>query len=167
MDRMRVLQGPLQIIYKNILILFVIFARIPFLLYLSFFVYFSPYTPLLPSRIYLFFFISLTHSQLNCLCWFMFPVPLVGSSVNAHKHLNWNLTCEGKSHIRMSTKLFPSIQFDCLLWGHCTFSDSSVFSLKSSPWPKYTKYETIFPQKIMFYYQTFFLLQICSLLYCS
>ena len=109
MDRMRVLQGPLQIIYKNILILFVIFAHIPFVLYLSFFVYFSPYTPLLPSRIYLFLFISLTHSQLNCLCWFMFPVPLVGSSVNAHKHLNWNLTCEGKSHIRMSTKLFPSI----------------------------------------------------------
>ena len=53
------------------------------------------------------------------------------------------------------------------LWGYCTFSDSSVVSLKSSPWPKYTKYETIFPQKIMFYYQTFFLLQICSLLDCS
>ena len=25
------------------------------------------------------------------------------------------------------------------LWGYCTFSDSSVVSLKSSPWPKYTK----------------------------
>ena len=36
------------------------------------------------------------------------------------------------------------------LWGYCTFSDSSVVSLKSSPWPKYTKYETIFPKKIMF-----------------
>ena len=46
--------------------------------------------------------------------------------------------------------------FIALLWGYCTFSDSSVVSLKSSPWPKYTKYETIFPQKIMFYYQTFF-----------
>ena len=33
------------------------------------------------------------------------------------------------------------------LWGYCTFSDSSVVSLKSSPWPKYTKCETIFPQK--------------------
>ena len=33
------------------------------------------------------------------------------------------------------------------LWGYCTFSDSSVVSLKSSPWPKYTKYETIFPKK--------------------
>ena len=53
------------------------------------------------------------------------------------------------------------------LRGYCTFSDSSAVSLKSSPWPKYTKYETIFPKKIMFYYQTFFLLQICSLLDCS
>ena len=42
------------------------------------------------------------------------------------------------------------------LWGYCTFSDSSVVSLKSSPWPKYTKYETIFQKKIIFYYQTFF-----------
>ena len=45
--------------------------------------------------------------------------------------------------------------------------DSSVVSLKSSLWPTYTKYETIFSKKIMFYYQTFFLLQICSLLDCS
>ena len=50
------------------------------------------------------------------------------------------------------------------LWEYCTFLDSSVVSLKSSPWPNYTKYETISPQKIMFYYQTFFLPQICSLL---
>ena len=54
-----------------------------------------------------------------------------------------------------------------LLWGYCTFSDSSVVSLKSSLWPKYTKYETIFPKKIIFYYETFFRLQICSLLDCS
>ena len=33
------------------------------------------------------------------------------------------------------------------LWGYCTFSDSSVVSLKSSPWPKYTKYETTVPPK--------------------
>ena len=51
--------------------------------------------------------------------------------------------------------------------GYCTFSDSSVVSLQSSLWPKYTKYGTIFQKKIMFYYQTFFLLQICSLLDCS
>ena len=53
------------------------------------------------------------------------------------------------------------------LWGYCTFSNSSVVSLKSSPWPKYTKCETIFPKKIMFYYQTFSLPQICYLLDCS
>ena len=48
-----------------------------------------------------------------------------------------------------------------------TFSDSSVVSLKSSPWPKYTQLGTIFRKKIVFHYQTFFLLQIFSLLDCS
>ena len=34
------------------------------------------------------------------------------------------------------------------LWGYCTFSNSSVVCLKSSPWPKYTKCETtVSPQK--------------------
>ena len=33
------------------------------------------------------------------------------------------------------------------LWRYCTFSDSFVVSLRSLPWLKYTKYETIFPQK--------------------
>ena len=50
---------------------------------------------------------------------------------------------------------------------YCTFSDSSVAKLKSSPWLKYTQVGTIFPKKIMFYYQTFFPLQICSSLGCS
>ena len=50
---------------------------------------------------------------------------------------------------------------------YCTFSDSSVVNLKSLPCPKYTQLGTIFQKKIMFYYQTFFLLQICSLLDCS
>ena len=55
------------------------------------------------------------------------------------------------------------------LWEYCTFSDSSKVSLKSSPWSKYSQYGTILHKKIMFYYQTFFLLQIrvCSLLDCS
>ena len=30
---------------------------------------------------------------------------------------------------------------------YCTFSNSSVVSLKSSPWPKYTQKGTIFPPK--------------------
>ena len=50
---------------------------------------------------------------------------------------------------------------------YCTFSDSSVVNLKSLPWPKYTQLGNIFQKKIMFYYQTFFLLQICPLLDCS
>ena len=50
---------------------------------------------------------------------------------------------------------------------YCTFFDSSVINLKSSPWPKYTQLGTIFQKKIMFYYQTFFPLQICSSLDCS
>ena len=47
---------------------------------------------------------------------------------------------------------------------YCTFSDSSVVNLKSSPWPKYmyTHLGTVFQKKIMFYYQTFFPLKICS-----
>ena len=40
-------------------------------------------------------------------------------------------------------------------------------TLVSSPWPKYTQLGTIFHKKIVFHYQTFFLLQICSLLDCS
>jgi len=48
-----------------------------------------------------------------------------------------------------------------------TFSDSSVVSLKSSRWPKYTQLGTIFRKKTVFHYQTFFRLKICSLLDCS
>ena len=50
---------------------------------------------------------------------------------------------------------------------YCAFSDSSVVNLTSSRWPKYTQLGTFFQKKIMFYYQTFFHLQICSSLDCS
>jgi len=33
------------------------------------------------------------------------------------------------------------------LWEYCTFSDGSVVSLKSSPWPKYTQYGTVFQKQ--------------------
>ena len=58
----------------------------------------------------------------------------------------------------------------CLIaWlrGYYTFSDSSVVNLKPSPWSKYTQLETIFQKNIMFYYQTFSPLQICSSLHYS
>ena len=41
---------------------------------------------------------------------------------------------------------------------YCTFSDSSMVSLKSWPWPKYIQWGTIFQKKIMFYNLTFFVL---------
>ena len=47
---------------------------------------------------------------------------------------------------------------------YCTFSDSSVVSLKSLPWPKYIQLGSIFRKKLVFHYQTIFLLQMCSLL---
>ena len=49
-------------------------------------------------------------------------------------------------HIRgiASFKLFLIVW----LWEYCTFSVSSVVSLKSSSWPKYTQYGTIFQKKI-------------------
>ena len=53
------------------------------------------------------------------------------------------------------------------LWEYCTFSVSSMVSLTSSSWPKYTQYGTILQKKIKVYYQTFFLFQICSLFNCS
>ena len=46
---------------------------------------------------------------------------------------------------------------------YCTFLDSSVVSLKSSPWPKYPQLGTIFQKIIVFHYQTFSVLQICVL----
>ena len=52
------------------------------------------------------------------------------------------------------------------LWGFCTFSDSFVVTFKSLPWPKYTKYRTIF-QKTQVPLSNFFLLQTFSLLDCS
>jgi len=42
---------------------------------------------------------------------------------------------------------------------YSSFSDNSVVGLKFSPWPKYTQLGTISPNKIVFHYQTFFLLK--------
>ena len=42
---------------------------------------------------------------------------------------------------------------------YCTFSDSSVVSLKSSPWPKYTKLGTTFRKKSCFTIKLFFFLK--------
>ena len=49
---------------------------------------------------------------------------------------------------------------------YSSFSDSSVVNL-SLRWAKYTQLGTIFRKKVVFYYQTFFPLQICSSIHCS
>ena len=43
------------------------------------------------------------------------------------------------------------------LWEYCTFLDSSVVNLKSSPWPKYTQFGTIFLKKSCSTIKLFFL----------
>ena len=53
------------------------------------------------------------------------------------------------------------------LWEYCTFSVSSVVSLKSSSWLNYTQYGTIFQKKNHVLLSNFFLFQICSLFNCS
>ena len=42
---------------------------------------------------------------------------------------------------------------------YCTFSDSSVVNLKSSPWPKYTHLGTVFQKKSCSTIKLFFLLK--------
>ena len=51
-------------------------------------------------------------------------------------------------HIRSIASFKPLLI--ARLWEYCTFSVSSVVSLKSSSWPKYTQYGTIYQKKIMF-----------------
>ena len=98
----------------------------------------------------------------------------VKNSNHLHTELNLgylkdvNFYLESKaSFIDISSIVSFKLFFIAWLREYCTFSDSSVVSLKSLPWPKYTQLGSIFPQKILFHYQTFFLLQICSLLDCS
>ena len=69
-------------------------------------------------------------------------------------------------HIRSIASFKPFLI--AWLWEYCTFSASSVVSWKSSSWPKYTKYGTIFQKKKpCSTIKLFFLFQICSLFNCS
>ena len=98
----------------------------------------------------------------------------VKNSNHLHTELSLGYSEDGKffleskaSFIDISSIASFKLFLIAWLWEYCTFSDSSEVSLKSSPWPKYTQFRTIFQKKIMFHYQTFFLLQICSSLDCS
>ena len=82
------------------------------------------------------------------------------------KDVNFYIESKG-SFINISSVASFKLFFNAWLRDYRSFSDSSVVSLKSSPWPKYTQVGTIFRKKIVFHYQTFCLLQICCLLDCS
>ena len=99
---------------------------------------------------------------------------LVKSSNHLHTELNLGYLkgtkfCLGSKASFIDISSIASFKPFLIAWlRHCSsFSDSSVVNLKSSCWPKYTQLGTIFQKKIMFYYQTFFPLQICSSLHCS
>ena len=74
------------------------------------------------------------------------------------------VTCKTQNFILKVKLLFPHISsiasftpfLIARLWEYCTFSDSSVISFKSSPWPKYTQYGTITQNISMFCYETLF-----------
>ena len=98
----------------------------------------------------------------------------VKNSNHLHTELSLGYLEDGKFYLESKASFIDmssiaSFNLFLIAWlrEYCTFSDSSEVSLKSSPWPKYTQLRTIFQKQIMFHYQTFFLLQICSLLDCS
>ena len=73
-----------------------------------------------------------------------------------HLHTEWSLGYleDAKFYLESKASLidissiasFKLFLIACLR-EYCTFSDSSVVSLKSSPWPKYTQLVTIFQKK--------------------
>jgi len=86
----------------------------------------------------------------------------VKNSIHLHTELSLGYLKDTKcclqstaSFIHISSIASFTLFLIAWLWEYCTFSESLVVTLKSSPWPKYTLY----------YYQTFFLLQITYILY--
>ena len=55
-------------------------------------------------------------------------------------------------HIRSIASFKPFLI--ALLWEYCTFSVSSVVSLKYTSWPKYTQYGTIYLFLFIYFYLT-------------
>ena len=93
-----------------------------------------------------------------------------------HLHAEFSLGYLGDAKFYLESKYsfidisnIASFKLFLIAWlrEYCTFSDSFVVSLKSSPWPKYTQLGTIFHKKNRVPLSTFFLLQICFLLDCS
>ena len=80
-----------------------------------------------------------------------------GLRVKNSNHLNTELSLgyvkdtkvyrESKAFFIHISSIASFKPFLIVWWEYCTFSDSSVVSFKSSTWPKYTQYGTIFPKK--------------------
>jgi len=78
--------------------------------------------------------------KMGCFCWL-----LVNNSDHLHTMLGLGYLKDTKFCLKSNT---PFIHISSIasftpfliawLWEYCTLSDSSVVSLKSSPWPKYT-----------------------------
>jgi len=68
----------------------------------------------------------------------------VENSNRLHTELSLGYLKDSKFYLDIST--IASFKLFLIAWlrEYCTFSDSSVVSLKSSPWPKYTQLGTIF-----------------------
>ena len=98
----------------------------------------------------------------------------VTNSNHLHRELSLGYLKDAKFYLESKASFIDissiaSFKLCLIAWlrEYCTFSDSSVVGFKSSPWAKYTQLGTIFRKKIVFHYQTFFLLQICSSLDCT
>ena len=86
---------------------------------------------------------------MGCFCWLR-----VKSSNHFHTELNLGYLKDTKfcleskaSFIDISSIASFKPFFNAWLRGYCTFSDSSVVNLKSSPWAKHTQLGTIFQKK--------------------
>ena len=82
----------------------------------------------------------------------------IKSSNHVHRELNLGYLKDTKFCLESKASFIDissiaSFKLFLVVWlrEYCTFLDSSVVSLKSSPWPKYIHLGTVFPQKIMFY----------------
>ena len=80
----------------------------------------------------------------------------VKNSNHLHTELSLNYLKDTKIYLKSKASFIhissiASFKPFLIAWlqEYCTFSNSSVVSLKSSPWPKYTQYGTILPKKIM------------------
>ena len=87
----------------------------------------------------------------------------VKNSNHLHKELSLGYLEDAKYYLESKASFIEvssifSFKLFLIAWfrEYCTFSDSSVVSLKSSPWPKYTQLGTIFQKKIVFHFKLFF-----------